>query len=142
MHKLKKYSHIIRYAKSSEWKENALKIKMTRNSIKKYQSIFNVMNRIIDINILNKILVKNCKNNKSNEKNQKKKENNKKIDNNKHANNNTSNVKFVNIQVWKHRNMRVCSLRRHSTIHFKKAWYTILIVVIFLFTISNNLWRK
>ncbi len=67
---------------------------MTRNTIKEYRSIFNVINRITNTNILNEITAENCKNNKSNEKN---KENDKRIDNNKHANNDTSNVKFVNM---------------------------------------------
>ncbi len=78
-------------------KKNALKRKMTGNSIKKYRSIFNVISRITNTNILNEIIAKNCKNNKSNERNEKSKKNDKRIDNNKHVNNNTSNVKFANI---------------------------------------------
>ncbi len=70
---------------------------MTRNSIKEYRSIFNIINRIIDTNILNEIMTEDCKNNKSNERNEKSKKNNKRIDNNKHVNDNTSNVKFTNM---------------------------------------------
>jgi hypothetical protein len=70
---------------------------MTKTSIKKYQSSFKVISRIINTNILNEIIAKSCKNNKTNEKNEKNEENNEKIDNNKHANDNTSNVKFINM---------------------------------------------
>ncbi len=68
---------------------------MTKTSIKIYQSSFKVISRIINTNILNKIIAEDCKNNKSNERNEKSKENDKRID--KHANNDTSNVKFVNM---------------------------------------------
>ncbi len=70
---------------------------MTKNAIKEYRSIFNVISRITNTNILNEITTENCKNNKSNEKNEKNKENDKRIDNSKHANDDTSNVKFANM---------------------------------------------
>jgi hypothetical protein len=70
---------------------------MIRNAIKKYRSIFNVISRITNTNILNEITAENCKNNKSNERNEKSKENDKRIDNNKHADDDTSNVKFANM---------------------------------------------
>ncbi len=123
-------------------KRNCFEKKMTKNSIKKYRSIFNVISRIIDTNILNKIIAENCKIINQTKKTKRTKEITKEL-----ITTNTQMMKrqMLNLiiwQVWKHRNMRVCRLKRYSTIRFEKAWYTILIVMILSLTISNDTWIK
>ncbi len=68
------------------------------------------------------------------------KKNDKKSDNEKKtAEDDISNIKFANMQIWDHLNMRICLLTRRLTIFFEEAWFTIQIIMIHSFMIWIDL---
>jgi hypothetical protein len=102
MHDWKNCEHIVKSARSSNWKCNQQKRKWLKNAILKSRKLFFSIKKIIDIDILNDIKTKNCfrKNNNDN--------NDKKFDNEKTAENDISDVKFANmtnLKSFKYANM-------------------------------------
>ncbi len=91
MHDWKNCEHIVKFAKSSNWKCNQQEKKWLRDAILKSRKIFFSIRKIIDIDILNDIKTEDCfkKNNNDN--------NDKKSDNEKTAENDTSDIKFANM---------------------------------------------
>jgi hypothetical protein len=91
MHNWKNYEHIVKFVKLSNWKCNQQEKKWFKNTILKSREFFFVIKKIINIDILNDIKIKDCfkKNNNDN--------NDKNSENEKTAENVISNVKFANI---------------------------------------------
>ncbi len=90
MHDWNKCNHIFKSIKSSNWKCNSQKRKWIKKAIKNNRWFYFKMKNMTNINILNEIKSKDCKNNKKNK-------NDKKIDNEKKQKNDILNVKFVNM---------------------------------------------
>ncbi len=90
MHDWNKCDHIFKSIKSSNWKCNSQKRKWTKKAIKSNRWLYFRIKNMTNIDILNQIKSKDCKNDK-------KDKNDKKIDNEKKSKNDISNVKFVNM---------------------------------------------
>jgi hypothetical protein len=90
MHDWNKCDHIFKSIKSSNWKCNSQEKKWIKKAIKNNRWFYFKIKNMTNIDILNEIKSKNCKNDKKNK-------NDKKIDNEKKQENNISNVKFVNM---------------------------------------------
>ncbi len=90
MHDWNKCDHIFKSIKSSNWKCNSQKKKWAKKAIKNNRWFYFKIKNMTNIDILNKIKSKNCKNDKKNK-------NDKKFDNEKKSENDILNVKFVNM---------------------------------------------
>jgi hypothetical protein len=91
MHDWKNCEHIVKFARSSNWKCNQQERKWLKNAILKSRKLFFLIKKIIDIDILNDIKTKNCFKKSNND------NNDKKSDNEKTAENDISNIKFANM---------------------------------------------
>jgi hypothetical protein len=91
MHDWKNCEHIVKSARSSNWKCNQQERKWLKNAILKSRKFFFSIRKIIDTNILNDIKTEDCFRKSNND------NNDKKSDNEKTAENDISNVKFANI---------------------------------------------
>jgi hypothetical protein len=91
MHNLKNCEHFVKFVKSSNWKCNSQKRRWIKNAIKENRSLYHIVKKIANIDILNDIKKENYK------WRLKRNKNDKKFDNEKTAENNISNVKFVNM---------------------------------------------
>jgi hypothetical protein len=128
MHDWRNCEHIVKFVKSSNWKYNQQERKLIRNAILKSRLLFYAFQEIIDIDILNDIKAKQCKSKEknNNDKNLTMKKQQKMIS------------QMLNLQIWQvenHQNMLICLSIKLLTILFKKALFTILIVMIHLFMI-------
>jgi hypothetical protein len=90
MHDWNKCDHIFKSIKSSNWKCNSQEKKWARKAIKNSRWLYFKIKNMTNIDILNEIKSKDCKNDK-------KDKNDKKIDNEKKSKNDISDVKFVNM---------------------------------------------
>ncbi len=90
MHDWNKYDHILKSIKSSNWKCNSQKRKWAKEAIKNSRWFYFKIKNMTNIDILDKIKSKNCKNDK-------KEKNDKKSDNEKKLKDDISIVKFVNM---------------------------------------------
>jgi hypothetical protein len=102
MHDWKNCEHIVKFAKSSNWKCNQQKRKWLRDAILKSRKFFFSIRKIIDIDILNDIKTKDCFRKSNND------NNDKKSDNEKIAEDDISDVKFANmtnLRFFKYANM-------------------------------------
>ncbi len=90
MHNWNKCDHIFKSIKSSNWKCNSQEKKWARKAIKNSRWLYFRIKNMTNIDILNEIKSKNCKNDKKNK-------NDKKIDNEKKSEDDISDVKFVNM---------------------------------------------
>jgi hypothetical protein len=91
MHDWNKCDHILKSIKSSNWKCNSQKKKWAKKAIKNSRWFYFKIKNMTNINILNEIKSKNCKNDKK-EKNDKKSNNEKKT-----TKDDISNIKFANM---------------------------------------------
>jgi hypothetical protein len=102
MHDWKNCEHIVKCARSSNWKCNQQKRKWLRDPILKSRKFFFSIKKIIDIDILNDIKTEDCYRKSNND------NNDKKSDNEKTAENDISDVKFTNmtnLKSFKYANM-------------------------------------
>jgi hypothetical protein len=90
MHDWNKCDHILKSIKSSNWKCNLQKREWVKKAIKNSRWFYFRIKNMTNIDILNEIKSKDCKNDKKNK-------NDKKIDNEKKSEYDISNVKFVNM---------------------------------------------
>jgi hypothetical protein len=128
MHDWNKCDHIRKLIKSSNWKCNSQKKKWTRKAIKNNRWLYFKIKNMTNINILNDIKLKNCKNDK------------KKMTRNQTMKRKQQEMIFriLNLQIWQiwdHLNMQICLLTRRLIIFYEEAWFTIQIVMIHLFMI-------
>jgi hypothetical protein len=81
----------MKFVKSSHWKCNSQKRNWIKNAIKENRNLYHVVKKIANIDILNDIKKKDCK------QKSKKNKNDKKFDNEKTTKNDILNVKFINM---------------------------------------------
>ncbi len=132
MHDWNKCDHIFKSIKSSNWKCNSQEKKWAKEIIKNNRWFYFKYKNITNIDILNEIKSKDCKNDK-------KDKNNKKIDNEKKSKNDILNVKFVNMTNMKSFKYASLFINKRSTIFYEEAWFTIQIIMIHSFMIWINL---
>jgi hypothetical protein len=102
MHDWKNCEHIIKSAKSSNWKCNQQERKWLKNAILKSWKLFFSIKKIIDTDILNDIKTEDCFRKSNND------NNDKKSDNEKTTKDDILNVKFANmtnLRSFKYANM-------------------------------------
>jgi hypothetical protein len=108
MHDWNKCDHILKSIKSSNWKCNSQKRKWTKKTLKNSRWLYFKIKNMTNIDILNEIKSKDCKNDK-------KEKNDKKSNNEKKSKDNISNVKFVNMTNM--RSFQYASLFINKTFH-------------------------
>jgi hypothetical protein len=132
MHDLKNCKHIVKFVKSSNWKYNQQKRKWIKNAIKENWNFYYVVKKFANINILNNIKKKIAN------KNRKETKMTRNLTMKKQQKIIFQTLNLLIWQIWNHLNMRVYLLTKRSTIFYKKAWYTIKIVMIHLHMIWIN----
>ncbi len=127
MHDWNKFDHILKSIKSSNWKCNSQKRKWAWKTIKNSRWFYFRIKNMTNIDILNEIKSKDCKNDK-------KKMTRKLI----MRRNQKMISRMLNFLIWRiknHLNMQIYLLTRRSTISYEKAWFTIQIIMIHSFMI-------
>jgi hypothetical protein len=119
MHDWNKCDHIRKSIKSLNWKCNSQERKWTREAIKNNRWLYFKIKNMTNIDILNEIKSKDCKNDQ-------KEKYDKKSDSEKKKQKMISRILNLQIwQIWNHLNTQVCLLTRRLTIFFEKALSTI-----------------